>query len=161
MAWTAEGGGAMDWETPPELFAELDKEFGFDLDPCCTPETAKTGLCFTPAEDGLAQPWAPHTVYMNPPYGREIKLWMKKAREEADKGATVVCLVPARLDGAWWNETTHRSEVRFRRGRVNFYQGGEPGHAAFPGPIAVVVMRPDDKKMAPPAVGEWRTVRRP
>ena len=33
---------------------------------------------------------------MNPPYGREIGKWIKKAYEEYEKGAIVVCLIPAR-----------------------------------------------------------------
>ena len=39
---------------------------------------------------------------MNPPEGREIKPWMRKAFESSQKGATVVCLVPARIDTMWW-----------------------------------------------------------
>lgn len=97
MPWTAGENERTDWATPPELYAELDKEFGFELDPCSTDQSRKCARWFTPADNGLAQTWAPMVVYMNPPYGREIKDWMAKARREADKGATVVCLVPARL----------------------------------------------------------------
>ena len=37
-----------DWETPPDFFAELDKEFHFTLDPCAKPETAKCARYYTP-----------------------------------------------------------------------------------------------------------------
>lgn len=46
-----------DWETPPEFFEELNKEFNFDLDPCALPKTAKCERYFTPDDDGLAQTW--------------------------------------------------------------------------------------------------------
>ena len=46
-----------EWNTPQEIFDELDKEFHFDLDPCCTHENAKCLLHYTKAEDGLTQSW--------------------------------------------------------------------------------------------------------
>lgn len=46
-----------DWETPPEFFHELDQEFHFTLDPCCTPNTAKCKKFYTPEENGLEQDW--------------------------------------------------------------------------------------------------------
>lgn len=74
---------------------------------------------------------------MNPPYGRTIGLWMRKAYTSAQEGATVVCLVPARTDTAWWHEYAMRGEVRFLRGRLKF--GGHKNSAPFPS--AVVVFR--------------------
>lgn len=158
MAWTAGKNERTDWGTPDWLYNELDAEFGFELDPCSSDENHKCQRWFTEKDDGLAQPWAPAVVFMNPPYGRAIKEWVKKARDEADAGATVVCLIPARLDAIWWNELTYRSEIRHRYGRVNFVGG----HAAFPGPIAVVVMRPTDRSdIQPPRRGDWRVDSRP
>ena len=84
-----------EWETPPDFFDELNFEFRFELDVCATRETAKCRKFFTPEDDGLTQDWT-GVCWMNPPYGREIKKWMRKARESAQAGATVVCLVPAR-----------------------------------------------------------------
>lgn len=37
-------------------------------------------------------------VFCNPPYGRELPKWIKKAHDEAEKGALVVMLIPARTD---------------------------------------------------------------
>ena len=126
------------WATPPEFFAKLDEEFGFDIDVCALPENAKCQKYFTPAEDGLAQEWR-GVCYMNPPYGREIGKWVRKAFESARAGATVVCLVPARTDTSWWHDyVTNASEVRFVRGRLKF--GAATNSAPFPS--AVVVFRP-------------------
>lgn len=47
----------VEWATPQALFDELDAEFHFDLDPCCTHENAKCAEHFTKAEDGLSQNW--------------------------------------------------------------------------------------------------------
>jgi phage N-6-adenine-methyltransferase len=142
--WAAGGAGfssATDnWATPPDVFAALDAEFLFTLDACASAGNAKCGRFFTAADDGLTQSWAPATTWMNPPYGRGIREWMAKAADEAEQGATVVCLVPARTDTKWWHEhvMARASEVRFVRGRLKFGAGLAPA----PFPSALVVYRP-------------------
>lgn len=75
---------------------------------------------------------------MNPPYGREIGAWVRKAYETAKSGiGTVVCLVPARTDTAWWHDFCAKGEVRFVRGRLKF----GTAKASAPFPSAVVVFR--------------------
>lgn len=93
-----------EWSTPLNVFNKLDDEFCFDLDPCSDGSNAKCEKYFTIEEDGLVQDWSENTVFMNPPYGREIKRWVKKAYEESLKGAVVVCLIPARTDTSYWHE---------------------------------------------------------
>lgn len=45
------------WATPQDLFDELNKEFGFNLDPCALPDNAKCEKYFTPEINGLSQCW--------------------------------------------------------------------------------------------------------
>ena len=128
-----------DWPTPQLFFEALDKEFGFTLDPCSSHENAKCEKHYTRSDNGLLKSWAGETVFMNPPYGSEIKEWMAKAYGSAmEEGATVVCLVPARTDTAWWHAYAMKHEIRFIRGRLKFGDG--PDSAPFPS--AVIVMRP-------------------
>ncbi len=129
-----------DWATPQAWFDYLHLEFKFSLDPCCTHANAKCPRRYTPAEDGLAQSWAEERVFMNPPYGRELPRWLKKAYEAArDHGALVVCFVPARVDTEWWHRYAAKaSEIRFPVGRVKF-TGAETG---APFPVAIVIFRP-------------------
>ena len=75
-----------EWETPKSLFATLDREFGFDLDACATDENHKWEKYFTRERNGLAQSWAGHRVWCNPPYGRTIKDWVEKAYTESKIG---------------------------------------------------------------------------
>src|SRR5579862_9333292 len=90
-----------DWETPKALFDELSWIFGgFTLDPCATEANAKCERFYTRNEDGLSQLWE-GKVFVNPPYGRAIGRWVRKAFEASLDGALVVCLVPARTDTHW------------------------------------------------------------
>src|SRR6266853_968221 len=115
----------------------LHAEFGFTLDVAAQPGNAKCPRYFTPEDDGLAQPWD-GVCWMNPPYGKTIGQWMRKAYESAQAGATVVCLVPARVDTRWWHRYCAHGEIRFLEGRLRF--GGCKNSAPFPS--AIVVFRP-------------------
>ena len=85
-----------EWATPQDFYNKLNAEFGFTLDPCATPTTAKCSSYYTKDDDGLSKDWSGHTVFMNPPYGRKQKDWIEKAFQEGEKsGTTVVALVPA------------------------------------------------------------------
>lgn len=125
-----------EWETPKDFFQKLDDEFRFDLDVCATPENAKCKRYFTKEQDGLKQEWK-GTCWMNPPYGRQISLWVKKALDSARGGATVVCLLPSRTDTQWWHSyvIAHAAEVRFIKGRLKF--GGSKNSAPFPSVVVV------------------------
>ena len=129
-----------EWATPQALFNALDREFNFTLDPCSDGINAKCQKYFTIEDDGLAQDWFNDTVFMNPPYGREIPKWIQKAYEESRKGATVVCLIPSRTDTRYWHEYIMKAdEVRFVKGRIKF--GGSNQSAPFPS--CIVVFKPN------------------
>lgn len=127
-----------EWSTPPDFFAGVAARFGpFDLDVCASATNAKAPRYFTKDDNGLVQTWTGR-CWMNPPYGRTIGLWMRKAFESALGGAVCVCLVPARTDTAWWHEYVARGRVEFIRGRLKF---GDAKNSA-PFPSALVVFEP-------------------
>lgn len=75
-------------------------------------------------------------VYCNPPYGREIGLWVKKAYEESLSGQLVVMLLPARTDTKWFHDyILGKAEIRFVRGRLKF--GDSNNSAPFPSMVIV------------------------
>jgi len=137
----------VEWPTPQGVFDELNEEFKFTLDPCATHENAKCERHFTKEEDGLNQDWGQERTFMNPPYGPEIKDWMKKAYESSLNGATVVCLVPARTDTHWFHDYAVKGEVRAIKGRLKF---GDAQNSA-PFPSVIIIFRPpidDDERIA-------------
>ena len=122
------------WSTPRDFFDDYNAIYHFDVDVCATSENALCAKFYSPKDDGLSKEW--HGVcWMNPPYGREIGKWMKKAYESSLHGATVVCLVPARTDTAWWHEYAMKGEIEFIRGRLKF--GGRKNNAPFPSSVVV------------------------
>ena len=119
----------LDWRTPKELYDKLDEEFHFDFDPC-PPD---------PDFNGLEISWG-KCNFVNPPYGREIIKWCKKAYEEALKGKTVVMLVASRTDTQWWHRYMMKAdEIRFIEGRLKFE--GHPAGGCAPFPSAVVIFK--------------------
>lgn len=127
-----------EWDTPKDFYEKLNEEFNFNLDPCSTHENAKCEKHYTILEDGLKQDWGGHTVFMNPPYGRDIRRWVQKAYEESKKpNTTVVCLIPSRTDTSYWHDYIFgkAKDIRFIRGRLKFGNGEN----AAPFPSAVIV----------------------
>ncbi len=130
-----------EWETPQALFDELDSEFGFTLDPCATAENAKCERYFTEALDGMEQSWDDEVVFVNPPYGRGVADWIRKAWLAR---ATVVVLLPARTDVRWFHDLVYgKAEIRFLKGRLTF--GGAPAPAPFPSMVVVFRETPEMK----------------
>ena len=122
------------WATPQDFFDKYNKIYNFELDVCASPENAKCERYFTKEDDGLKQEWR-GVCWMNPPYGRDIIKWMKKAYESSILGATVVCLVPARTDTKWWHYYAMKGEVEFIKGRLKF--GNAKTNAPFPSAVVV------------------------
>lgn len=122
------------WETPQDIFDKLNFEFGFTVDVCAIPENAKCLNYYTPEQDGLSQEWK-GVCWLNPPYGREIGKWLKKAYESSLKETIVVCLIPSRTDTKYWHDYVMKGEIRFIRGRLKF--GGHKNSAPFPSAIVI------------------------
>jgi len=124
-----------DWATPQNLFDELDAIHNFTLDVAASSTNHKTSHWFgldhedPLLRDGLAISWENNRVWCNPPYGRQIKDWVKKAHHES-VNAEIVMLLPARTDTAWFHDYAIRHKVTFIRGRLKFGNGMSP--APFP-----------------------------
>lgn len=120
------------WSTPQDFFDKINLEFNLDLDVCALPENAKCEKFFSPEQDGLKQEWVGN-CWMNPPYGKEIGKWVKKAYESK---SLVVALLPARTDTKWFHDYIYgKAEIRFIKGRLKF--GGSSNSAPFPSMLVI------------------------
>ncbi|WP_081307060.1 DNA N-6-adenine-methyltransferase [Streptococcus dysgalactiae] len=129
------------WETPQIFFEKLNEEFNFNLDVASSDNNAKCKNHFTVDDDGLSQDWTGN-VFCNPPYGREIGKWVKKAYEESLKpyNNVIVLLIPARTDTKYWHDYIFgkAKDIRFLKGRLKFTINGKENYPA-PFPSAVII----------------------
>lgn len=115
------------WATPTDVYAALDAEFRFTLDPCPMDDAERIF-----EQDGLLRSWAGERVFCNPPYGNGVGDWLAKARE----AVVAAYLLPARTDTRWWHDYAMRADdIRFVRGRLKF--GGAKNAAPFPSVILI------------------------
>lgn len=95
------------WYTPSEIIDLVQQVLGsIDLDPCSNSKDAPNVPAsnhFTIEDDGLLQEWRGR-IYMNPPYGRDIILWVKRLQGEFELGnvTEAIALVPSRTDTEWF-----------------------------------------------------------
>lgn len=131
----------MNWRTPQPFFEVLNKEFEFNLDPCADDLNAKCLNYYTEEDNGLEKDWTGHTVFVNPPYGREIGKWVKKCYEESLKPNTkVVMLIPSRTDTTYFHDyILGKAEIRFLKGRIKFWDDDNNPQDPAPFPSMIVV----------------------
>lgn len=134
-----------EWYTPQHIIeCVVDALGAIDVDPCSNSKTdpnvpAKHHL--TVEDDGLSQPWFGR-VYMNPPYGSEIKHWVDKLATEFESGHTTeaIALVPARTDTAWFRRLPSE-HICFVSGRLAF--SGHDTSAPFPSAVLYLGNSPE------------------
>ena len=127
--------GTVEWSTPTAFFERLNIVWRFTVDVAADVANAKCARYYDAAADGLKQDWSGERVWCNPPYGRGIGDWVRKAATtvEAAPSTVVVMLVPARTDVAWFHDyCLHAPDchVEFLRGRLKF--GDSKVGAPFP-----------------------------
>jgi hypothetical protein len=129
-----------DWNTPACVLELVREVFGgrVPFDPCSNATSivnARRSLSLEAGQDGLVYDWSRHgSVYVNPPYGREIGRWIEKcAAEGCIDGAEIIALVPARTDAKWFQRCFYASAICFWRGRLRFL--GAPSSAPFPSAV--------------------------
>lgn len=118
----------IEWLTPPALVKMLGE---FDLDPCTpiNPPFVHAKTNFNINDDGLKKEWFGR-VYMNPPYGRGMEMWIEKLKNHNNG----IALIFARTETkCFFNHIWDDADaVLFVKGRIKFYnidgeQKGTPG----------------------------------
>lgn len=121
------------WATPPDFYKKLNEEFNFDFDPC--PLFADF--------DGLLIEWGQRN-FVNPPYSKPLKdKFIKKAYEESLKGKLSVMLLPVSTSTIMFHDfILPRAEIRFIKGRVCFWENGNPATERNTSDNMLVIFRP-------------------
>lgn len=129
------------WLTPLPIIRALGD---FDLDPCAAPEHETARERWTPEEvgDGLALPWHGR-VWLNPPYGRESRVWVERLVEHG----TGTALLPVATGTKLWQEVLFpfASAILFYRHRVAFLRrDGATDEMIAPQASALIAFGPAD-----------------
>jgi len=137
----------MDWNTPEEVLELVRKVAPIGLDPCSN-VTSKVKASAAWLSGGLEVDWGGFgLVYVNPPYGRELKQWAFKIIAEQNKGTEIIALVPSRTDTQWFQMLFEQCDrVCFWKGRITFV--GAPAPAPFPSAVFYFGHRPKDFEIA-------------
>jgi phage N-6-adenine-methyltransferase len=157
-------------ETPPQVFAKLQDDFGpFDIDLTANESNHLCLQWFGPgsplAEDALTAPWhlAGKTGYSNPPYGRFVAKILKKAKAEAAKGFASTFLLPVRMKKAIHEYVLYgAAELWFCDKRIAFWQDGAPKlDSASQKPTgalfdSMIVRYKPGMRFSPPRAGSWK-----
>lgn len=125
-----------EWYTPADIIDLVRNVLGtIDLDPASCAEANKVVQAktyFDETLDGLAQPWRGQ-VYLNPPYGDEIKAWVKRLIQDYRSGSVkeAILLVPSRSDTEWYRMLREYPRCLVH-GRLKFWGNGSTAGAPFP-----------------------------
>jgi len=116
-----------EWETPPLVMEQLEREFGrFDLDPCATKDNKKARNFYSKENDGLKHEWF-GKVFCNSPHDL-IAAFIDKAIEELffNHVKLVVMLLPVKTTKQWyhhlWNDP--HTEFRWFHKRISYINNG-------------------------------------
>ena len=112
-----------DWQTPPRIAEPIIHRFGFTGDAAASATNSLAPSWLTKEDDAVVASWQTlgKRVWLNPPYSK-THLFMRRARVESQRGATVVCLVPSTTDVKWYHADVlpYAQEVWFYAGRISF-----------------------------------------
>lgn len=123
--------------TPQLLFESLNKEFGFNFDPCPINSEGMRSA------DGFGGDWGTRT-YVNPPWSKTGK-WVREAIRQHKEGRLVVMFTPANISTKWFCEEVWgtASEVRIVYPKFT------------PGSTVVLVFDPSHPNRGSPAIRIW------
>ena len=143
-----------DWETPPDIFEDLDRQFAFTLDAAASRHNSKLPRYWSQEDDALTKDWQGERIWLNPPYSLVAHFMKKAATEPMKDNDCRVVLVAARIDTEWWHRWVmpYAAEVWTVYGRIHFLKNGQKvAGAAFPS--AIVIYEPGKR------LGSYLTVR--
>lgn len=117
-----------DYETPRSVFDPLNAEFEFDLDAAASATNALCPYYLTKKDDALSnrskeEGWPGERIWLNPPYGKQLKFFVAAAFWQAfARYKLVVLLIPSHTAEGWFHDYVwvNGVEIRFIRGRLRF-----------------------------------------
>ncbi len=138
-----------EWYTPRhliELVEQVQGRIGLDA-ASNSPPTVPALRHYTKEDDALSLPWKADTVFLNPPYGKQIHSFVDKLVNEYKAGnvGSAIALLPARTDTQWFSLLNEFPKC-FVRGRIQFVGGESDSTRNAPFPSVFVYLGPDQQR---------------
>ncbi|HVO42845.1 MAG TPA: DNA N-6-adenine-methyltransferase [Aggregatilineales bacterium] len=141
---TRQSAARNEWQTPqPIIRAVVDVLGAIDLDPCSNSNTVlniSAKRAFRPEDDSLLRAWSGR-IWLNPPFGRSIGVWVNKLVNEYEHGdcTAAIALVPARTDAPWWGRLGNYPFCAIR-GKITFVRWDRKNSPSYT--VAAVYLGP-------------------
>ncbi len=152
------GNRAEEYATPQTFvdYVEAHFKFKFTLDAAADESNSKAPSWIDIETDSLIQKWSGH-VWLNPPYGRKLGGFIRKAILEQNNCKSIWVLIPARTDNKIFHEliNPHAFAIYLIKGRFNFIHPSIVKGANSPSPSMLVHFRPNNRN------GSWITTLEP
>lgn len=138
-----------DWNTPVKYAEVIHKMFNpLELDPCSNAGSIiKAKTRFLLPQDGLKETWNYKTVFVNPPYGRDIESktsiynWFEKSYHSyLEYGAEILMLVPVATNTKHWKDYVFgKAAICFLKDtRLKFRINGSENNKGCPTACAMI-----------------------
>ena len=147
-----------DWNTPPK-YTDIIKEFfgTIELDPCSNDDSTVGALNeYKLPTDGLKESWDYKTIYVNPPYGRDVERktriydWLEKGIDaHLSYNSELIYLIPVATN------TSHFKDLIFKNAcgisflkdtRLKFWSNGKEDKKGAPMACCIVYFGEDYQK---------------
>jgi phage N-6-adenine-methyltransferase len=113
-----------EYGTPPTVFRRYDDVLHFTKDVCASPRNHKVRSYWTKRDNAIIQNWSPYRCWLNPPYSRQLGIWIEKATMEAAKGTLICGLFPKWTGRKWFRMCEETGYIIFLDGRMSFVGAG-------------------------------------
>ncbi len=132
-----------EWETNWDLYNKLNKIFKFKVDLAASDDNSKCKHYITKEVDSLKIDWnifKGENMWLNPPYGKQLKYFVKKANETEYENNCLCMLIPASTETKHFQEIIFENAklVIFIKGRLKFLLNGKEVGSSTKGSSLVV-----------------------
>lgn len=129
--------------TPPVFLRAVKRLLGIDafvVDLAASRSNTVAKQFYSERSNALVQSWVfDGWGYCNPPFS-DLRPWVEKAWQEAQRGAHTAMLVPAGVGANWWRDHVHgRARILLLNGRLTFVGHKQP----YPKDCALLLYTPD------------------
>lgn len=131
-----------EWETDDILFNKLNMVFDFKVDLACSEQNKKCKIGITKEQNSLTVDWNKFkykNLWLNPPYGKQLKLFVEKVDRTSYNNNCLCMLIPASTETKSFQDVIFENAklIIFIKGRLQFLLNGKKSGSSTKGSALV------------------------